>query len=251
MLEAAELGRVIDAFLRTLPEMECSIFLRRYWYLDSIDTARAVWPARRGGEDPLEPHPGKAEKIFVEGGVRAVKRIDETQLLQAMGEVGDDLLLRAGAARGQPGAARPWRGALAACLCLALVLTAVLYLPNSFRMGSSGNTAAEPGAAQNESAGHPNYEQGQPEAGQEGSDYETAVDAVPEHEGAEKGETGREHPEHGMQDGAACLAELGIGDASALAAAACGGRSVPAADLYQALASAAVMDADRDAPHCS
>ncbi len=174
-----------------------------------------------------------------------MKRIDETQLLRAVGDVGDDLLLRAE----RPGTARsrrPWRGALAACLCLVLVLTAVLYLPNSFRMGSSGNTAAEPGAAQNDSAGHPNYEQGQPEAGQEGSDYETAVDAVPEHEGAEKGETGREHPEHGMQDGAACLAELGIGDASALAAAACGGRSVPAADLYQALASAAVMDADRD-----
>lgn len=35
-LETAELSRLIDAFLRTLPEMECSIFLRRYWYLDSI-----------------------------------------------------------------------------------------------------------------------------------------------------------------------------------------------------------------------
>lgn len=37
VLEAAELGRVIDTFLRTLPEAECSLFLRRYWYLDSID----------------------------------------------------------------------------------------------------------------------------------------------------------------------------------------------------------------------
>ena len=36
-VETAELGRVIDRFLRTLPEKECSIFLRRYWYLDSID----------------------------------------------------------------------------------------------------------------------------------------------------------------------------------------------------------------------
>ena len=35
-VETAELSRLIDAFLRTLPEKECNIFLRRYWYLDSI-----------------------------------------------------------------------------------------------------------------------------------------------------------------------------------------------------------------------
>ena len=33
-----ELVRIIDAFLRTLPERECNIFLRRYWYADSIRT---------------------------------------------------------------------------------------------------------------------------------------------------------------------------------------------------------------------
>lgn len=32
---ARELGRVLDRFLRTLPEKECCIFLRRYWYMDS------------------------------------------------------------------------------------------------------------------------------------------------------------------------------------------------------------------------
>lgn len=30
-LEAAELGRAVDRFLHTLPERECSVFLRRYW----------------------------------------------------------------------------------------------------------------------------------------------------------------------------------------------------------------------------
>lgn len=34
-MEAAELSRVLDRFLRKLPERECCIFLRRYWYLDS------------------------------------------------------------------------------------------------------------------------------------------------------------------------------------------------------------------------
>ena len=35
-LEARELAEAIDRFLRTLPERECSIFLRRYWYVDSV-----------------------------------------------------------------------------------------------------------------------------------------------------------------------------------------------------------------------
>ena len=37
----AELGRAIDRFLRTLPDKDCCIFLRRYWYLDAVgDIAR-------------------------------------------------------------------------------------------------------------------------------------------------------------------------------------------------------------------
>ena len=32
--EAAELGRLINNFLHTLPEKECSVFLRRYWYVE-------------------------------------------------------------------------------------------------------------------------------------------------------------------------------------------------------------------------
>lgn len=33
-VEAAELERLINAFLHTLPERECSVFLRRYWYVE-------------------------------------------------------------------------------------------------------------------------------------------------------------------------------------------------------------------------
>ena len=33
-MEAAELERMLNAFLRTLPERECNIFLRRYWYVE-------------------------------------------------------------------------------------------------------------------------------------------------------------------------------------------------------------------------
>lgn len=35
-LEAEELTRIIDAFLETLPADERRVFLRRYWYLDSV-----------------------------------------------------------------------------------------------------------------------------------------------------------------------------------------------------------------------
>ncbi len=36
-LDGRELARCIDAFLRTLPERECSMFLRRYWFVDGIE----------------------------------------------------------------------------------------------------------------------------------------------------------------------------------------------------------------------
>lgn len=35
-VEAAELARCLDSFLRNLPERECCVFLRRYWYVDSV-----------------------------------------------------------------------------------------------------------------------------------------------------------------------------------------------------------------------
>ncbi len=33
-VEAAELERAINRFLHTLPEKECNVFLRRYWYVE-------------------------------------------------------------------------------------------------------------------------------------------------------------------------------------------------------------------------
>ena len=33
-VEAAELERLINEFLHTLPERECNVFLRRYWYVE-------------------------------------------------------------------------------------------------------------------------------------------------------------------------------------------------------------------------
>ena len=47
-VEMAELGRSIDRFLRTLPEPECDLFLRRYWYLESAETIAARCGLRPG-----------------------------------------------------------------------------------------------------------------------------------------------------------------------------------------------------------
>ena len=41
-----ELSEAIDRFLRTLPERECSIFLRRYWYVDSVQDIAARYALR-------------------------------------------------------------------------------------------------------------------------------------------------------------------------------------------------------------
>lgn len=32
VVEAAELTRMVNSFLHTLPEKDCNVFLRRYWY---------------------------------------------------------------------------------------------------------------------------------------------------------------------------------------------------------------------------
>lgn len=36
-IQTKELTHIIDTFLRTLPETERQVFIRRYWYFDSID----------------------------------------------------------------------------------------------------------------------------------------------------------------------------------------------------------------------
>ena len=38
IVEAAELERLINHFLRGLPEKECSVFLHRYWYMEEYNT---------------------------------------------------------------------------------------------------------------------------------------------------------------------------------------------------------------------
>ena len=37
-VEAAELQRLINDFLHTLPERECNVFLRRYWYVEEYES---------------------------------------------------------------------------------------------------------------------------------------------------------------------------------------------------------------------
>lgn len=34
IVEAKELEKLLNAFLHTLPEKDCNVFLRRYWYME-------------------------------------------------------------------------------------------------------------------------------------------------------------------------------------------------------------------------
>lgn len=39
--DAAELKRLLNVFLRALPERECNVFLRRYWYVETYEEIAA------------------------------------------------------------------------------------------------------------------------------------------------------------------------------------------------------------------
>jgi len=47
-VELEELTRVLDQFLRDLPEKECCIFLRRYWYVDGTREIAARYEMAEG-----------------------------------------------------------------------------------------------------------------------------------------------------------------------------------------------------------
>ena len=40
-VEDRELERIVDRFLHTLPERDCSVFLRRYWYVEPVERIAA------------------------------------------------------------------------------------------------------------------------------------------------------------------------------------------------------------------
>ena len=137
-VEQAELGRLIDRFLRTLPEKECSIFLRRYWFLDSVEEIARRYGLRGGSvKTRLHRTRKKTQRVSETGGICTMKHIDETMLLLA-GQCGR----RSGGSRGEaqrtlPPARFLHFAALAACLCL-IVGVAVPYVMDGF---GSGNNA--------------------------------------------------------------------------------------------------------------
>mgnify|MGYP002611232798 CR=1 FL=1 len=47
-MDERELGQAIDRFLRTIPEKQCSLFLRRYWYADTVAEIAARYGIREG-----------------------------------------------------------------------------------------------------------------------------------------------------------------------------------------------------------
>ena len=70
LLEAAELSRLLDKFLRTLPQKERCVFLRRYWYCDSIsDIAARCHMASGTVKSSLHRTRGKLKRYLQEEGI--------------------------------------------------------------------------------------------------------------------------------------------------------------------------------------
>lgn len=65
-----ELARLLDSFLRELPEKECCIFLRRYWYVDATrDIARRYGMPEGSVKSQLSRTRQKLRKLLEREGV--------------------------------------------------------------------------------------------------------------------------------------------------------------------------------------
>lgn len=66
-----ELTEILDRFLRTLPERDCCIFLRRYWYVDSVhDIAKAYQMPEGSVKSTLHRLRQKLKVVLEQEGVR-------------------------------------------------------------------------------------------------------------------------------------------------------------------------------------
>ena len=69
-MEASEVGQVLDRFLRTLSEKECCVFMRRYWYVDSIpEIARRYHMAEGSVKSSLYRTRQKLKEFLLQEGV--------------------------------------------------------------------------------------------------------------------------------------------------------------------------------------
>ena len=63
---ARELGRKLDSFLRNLSQKECCIFLRRYWYMDTIAQIARRYHMTEGGVKASLHRTRKKLKAYLE-----------------------------------------------------------------------------------------------------------------------------------------------------------------------------------------
>ena len=66
-LTAEELGKTISAFLRTLPETQRRVFVRRYWYFDDIKTLCRQYGITRTNLDSMLHRTRQKLREYLEG----------------------------------------------------------------------------------------------------------------------------------------------------------------------------------------
>ena len=137
--DAAETGRLISAFLRTLPEETRNIFLRRYWYCDATaDIAARYGLTERKVRVTLHRTRGKLTG-------KGCCTVTERELFEAIGHVDDDLILAADAPvkKRRRVVHLHWQQVVSVAACACIVLGgAAVWRSGTLRKSSIASEAA-------------------------------------------------------------------------------------------------------------
>ena len=138
---AKELAAAIDRFLRTLPEKDCNLFLRRYWYVDSISVIADRYGMKENTVKSILFRTREKLRKFTRRRDRRMR--EEKALFRAIGDVGDDLIARADEPVQRK--ARPVGGDRGAGVCL--IAVGLARLVTMAQGNTSDSTAALDAAA--------------------------------------------------------------------------------------------------------
>ena len=135
-VEAAALAESLNRFLESLPQEKRVLFVRRYWYLCSVEEL-AAGDGLRGAVPPAAGPAG----TLGEGGIHPMTR---EQLLDAVGDIRDAFIREAAPPPASYRKQRefPWTGAVAACLALMIVGSTFFLSQMNMGDGATGSGGA-------------------------------------------------------------------------------------------------------------
>lgn len=131
-----------EPLFESLPQEKRVLFVRRYWYLCSVEEL-AAWSGRRRGtvSAALFPPAAGPAGTLGEGGIHPMTR---EQLLDAVGDIRDAFIREAAPPPASYRKQRefPWTGAVAACLALMIVGSTFFLSQMNMGDGATGSGGA-------------------------------------------------------------------------------------------------------------